>query len=193
MPYPCQMKYLHFPTSSQPSLWSSITNTWPGDRQRSEPQRVCWFRWFTWAKEQLTGSEGLTTVPKESVFTGSFEFSWPLKSSKRVFFFVVVFCIGSAETGIVGMVLWALHPALWSLNDLSRTGGLSDWLASLERPTLPHWLGHMELHISRTAALATLIPTASVLSVGPQQDIVLNLCSKLRCSSCVCNNCKRGC
>lgn len=187
MPYPCQMKYLHFPTGSPSSLWYSITDTHPGDCRGSEPQKFFWFRWFTWAREQLTGTEGLTIVKKESVFPGSFEFSWPLKNSKRVFFFLHWLSWNRK------CWLWALHPALWSPNDLSRTGGLSDWLASLERPTLPHWLGHMELHISQTAALATLIPTATVLSVDPQQDSVMKLCSKLCCSSCVRNNYKRHC
>lgn len=121
------------------------------------------------------------------VVLNSFDLSRVQREWARVFFFSFFFCSGSAETAFVGIVLWALHPALWSLDDLSRTGGLSDWLASLERPTLPHWLGHMELHISRTAALATLIPTVCVLSV------VLKLCSKLCCSSCLRNNYKMGC
>ncbi|CAB1451615.1 unnamed protein product [Pleuronectes platessa] len=33
---------------------------------------------------------------------------------------------GSAEMAIIGMVLWVLHPALWSHDDLCRMGGLID-------------------------------------------------------------------
>lgn len=71
----------------------------------------------------------------------------------------------SAEMAIIGTALWALHPALWSQDDLCRTGGLSDWLAGLEGPPLPHWLGHMELRVLWTAVSATLILTVCVLSM----------------------------
>lgn len=56
----------------------------------------------------------------------------------------------------------------WPLQD----GGPSDWLAGLGELPLPHWLGHMELHVLWTAASATLILTVCVCEREPRLAIL---------------------
>lgn len=202
VPCPSRMKYLHFPTCSQSSLGSSITETRPGPREGLNHEGSCFsaslappckrtVAWF-WSYRKINSSSQKDKTVFSLLVLNSFDLSRVQREWMWIFFSFFLFCSGSAETAFVGIVLWAQHLALWSLDDLSRTGGPSDWLASLETPTLPHWLGHMELYVSRTAALATLTPTVCVLSVAPRQDVVLKHCSKLCCSSSLRNNYKLG-
>lgn len=89
--------------------------------------------------------------------------------------------LGSAEKVIIGTVLWALHPALWSQDDLCGMGGLSDWLAGLGGLPLPHWLGHMELGVPWTAASATLIVRCMYALCECYQLVVLCLSFQWQC------------
>lgn len=49
-------------------------------------------------------------------------------TSHKLRWWAGIYC-GSAEMAIIGTVLWALHPALWSQYDLCRMGG-AQWLIS---------------------------------------------------------------